>query len=83
MAKNLRAAQATPTAITQTVDGSGNITAYEITISIRYIDDNGADVLTHNEKVDAWPLLPAARKTQLQQIQNMIVQGIAAQYLDT
>lgn len=83
MARHLRAAQATPTAIAQTVDGSGNIIAYEITVAVRYIDDQGADVLTHNEKVDAWPLLPAARKTQLQQIQNMIVSGVAAQYLDT
>jgi len=83
MTKTLRAAQATTTGIAQTVDGAGKITAYNITVSIRYIDDQGADVLTHNEVVDAWPLLPAQRKTQLQQIQDMIVQGVAARYLDT
>lgn len=82
MAKTLRAAQATPTAITQTVDVGGQITAYDITVSIRYIDDQGANVLTHSEIVNAWPLLPAQRKTQLQQIQDMIVQGVAARYLD-
>jgi len=82
MPKHLRAAQATPTAITQTVNASGQITAYNITVSIRYIDDSGADVLTHQEVVDAWPLLPAQRKTQLQQIQDMIVAGVAARYLD-
>lgn len=82
MARHLRAAQATPTGITQTVDGSGNITAYDITVSIRYIDDQGATVLTHTEVVNAWPLLPAQRKTQLQQIQDMIVQGVASRYLD-
>jgi len=82
MARHLRAAQATPTGIAQTIDGSGNITAYNVTVSIRYIDDQGADVLTHSEVVDAWPLLPAQRKTQLQQIQDMIVQGVASRYLD-
>lgn len=82
MARHLRAAQAVPAAIAQTVDGAGKITAYNITVSVRYIDDQGADVLTHEEVVDAWPLLPAQRKTQLQQIQDMIVAGVAARYLD-
>ena len=82
MARHIRAAQATPTGISQTVDGNGAITAYDITVSIRYIDDDGNNVLTHTEVVNAWPLLPTARKTQLQAIQDMIVQGVAARYLD-
>jgi hypothetical protein len=82
MPKTLRAAQATPGAITQTIDELGNITAYDITVLIRYIDDEGADVLTHQEVVNAWPFLPQARRDQLQAIQDMIVAGVAARYLD-
>lgn len=81
MAKNLRAAQATPTAISQTTNGGGKITSYNITIAVRYIDDAANNVTTINETIDAWPLLPQVRKDQLQAIQDMIVAGIAAQYL--
>lgn len=81
MAKNLRAVQATPIAIAQTTNGGGKITAYNITIAVRYIDDQGADVTTVNETIDAWPLLPQQRKDQLQAIQDMIVAGVAAKYL--
>lgn len=82
MAKHLRAAAATPTNVLPTVDAQNQITAYTVTVSVRYIDDNGNTVTTIDEVVDAWPLLPAQRKTQLQQIQDMIVAGVAAQYLD-
>lgn len=80
--KVLRAAQATASLTSQTVDGIGNITAYNITVAIRYIDDLGATVLTHSEIVDAWSLLPSARKIQLQQIQDLILQGVANRYID-
>lgn len=82
MARHLRAAQASVSGINQTLNEKGEIVAYEITVAIRYIDDEGATVTTHNETIDAWPLLPAQRKTQLQQIQDMIVAGVAARYLD-
>ena len=81
--KVLRAAQATVApAITQTVDAGGLITSYTVTIAVRYIDKDGNTVTTVNETIDAWPQLPAQRKTQLQAIQDMIVQGVAARYLD-
>lgn len=82
MAKHLRAAQATVAAINQTLDEKGTITAYEITVAIRYIDDEGNTVTTLNEVVDAWPHFNAQERSRLQAMQEKIVATVAQRYLD-
>lgn len=78
----LRAAEATVSAINQTLDGKGAIAAYEITVAIRYIDDEGTTVTTLNEVVDAWPHFNEQERSRLQAMQEKIVATVAQRYLD-
>ena len=82
MARHLRAAQATVSGINQTLDGKGQIAAYEITVAIRYIDDEGVTVTTVNEVVDAWPNFNEQERSRLQAMQEKIVATVAQRYLD-
>lgn len=82
MAKHLRAVQATVSDIKQTLDAKGTITAYEITVAIRYIDDEGNTVTTLNEVVDAWPNFNEQERSRLQAMQEKIVATVAQRYLD-
>lgn len=82
MARHLRAAQATVSGISQTIDDKGKIIAYEITVAIRYIDDEGNTVTTVNEVVDAWPNFNEQERSRLQAMQEKIVATVAKRYLD-
>lgn len=82
MARHLRAAQATVASISQTLDDKGQIATYEITVAIRYIDDEGATVTTVNEVVDAWPNFNEQERSRLQAMQEKIVATVAQRYLD-
>lgn len=82
MARHLRAAQASVSGINQTLDDKGTITAYEITVAIRYIDDEGHTVTTVNEVVDAWPNFNEQERSRLQAMQEKIVATVAQRYLD-
>lgn len=80
--RTLRPAQATVSGIQQTLDEKGAITAYEITVAIRYIDDEGNTVTTVNEVVDAWPNFNDQERSRLQAMQEKIVATVAQRYLD-
>lgn len=82
MARHLRAAQASVSGINQTLNEKGEIVAYEITVAIRYIDDEGATVTTVNEVVDAWPNFNEQERSRLQAMQEKIVATVAQRYLD-
>lgn len=82
MPKHLRAVQATVSGIQQTLDDKGHIASYEITVAVRYIDDEGATVTTVNEVVDAWPNFNEQERSRLQAMQEKIVATVAKQYLD-
>lgn len=82
MARHLRAAQATVSSVNQTFDEKGQITAYEITVAVRYIDDEGATVTTLTETVDAWAEFDKSERVHLQAMQEKIVATVAKRYLD-